>query len=133
MTQVELTDEERARYARLERDWIEYKERMNVLIKDLITRTREPNSVVYFVWRKLDGRIKIGTTTNLTRRVSTFRCNFGRVEVVATLPGGRAMEAELHRRFARAREFGEWFAPDVELVLWVARINPEGWRLTKGD
>ncbi len=56
------------------------------------------------------GLVKIGWTTNMAQRFTAL--NQGSptpVRIVATMPGGRPLEAWLHQSFARSRVHGEWF------------------------
>lgn len=55
-------------------------------------------------------RVKIGFTANLEQRLKEIQamCPVP-LELLATVPGGRAREAALHREFAGDRVHGEWF------------------------
>ncbi len=91
-------------------------------------RALPSGEVVYFVER--DGFIKIGTTTNLSSRLGTLAREILRVEgmaqgpvtLLATLPGGRTEERNLHRRFAHLRAGGEWFRPDDDLLAVIRAL-----------
>lgn len=86
-------------------------------------------SIIYFVRR--EGLIKIGTTTQLAKRVKAISrgscmpngMTIGPVEVLATMPGDRNIEEHLHRRFAEVRFQGEWFHETPELLALVARLQ----------
>jgi len=73
--------------------------------------------VVYFM--RLGDLIKIGYTTNLRQRVSSINPE----EVLATEPGGRARERELHKRFAALRVHGEWFRHEGELAEYISTLR----------
>jgi hypothetical protein len=77
-----------------------------------IARREQPGSVVYFMRR--ERMIKIGFTGNLRHRAVSLNAT-----VLAHFPGGRAEEAELHRRFAGLRRYGEWFEPGRELLDYI--------------
>lgn len=81
---------------------------------------RKHQPLVYFI--RNGNRIKIGTTTELKRRIRTLAL---RPENVALLlPGGRPLERELHRQFADFRiGNSEWFAYDGPLVDFVHTQN----------
>ncbi len=79
----------------------------------------QPGALVYFV-RRLDGCIKVGWTTNLTRRLYALRTVHGWVDLLGTMPGGVVLERELHERFAADRRDGEWFAPSELLMRYIA-------------
>lgn len=53
-----------------------------------------------------------------------FGTGAGRVELIAELPGSRALEAAYHRRFADRRLDGEWFSPNDELVDLMRKWPP---------
>ncbi len=87
--------------------------------------------MIYFV--QLDsGSIKIGTTENLGPRLAQIAWERGTdVTVLATLPGGREEEQQIHERFAHLR-LGrtEQFKPAKELLEFIGNpllvsSNPE--------
>lgn len=85
---------------------------------------RNSAGVVYFVadpGRAPErGAIKIGTAvdaTNLSRRVSRAK---GRL--LATEPGGKLREAQLHNEFFDLRREGEWFEPHPALLDYIAAL-----------
>lgn len=87
------------------------------------TRARPPgftpaNSVVYFV--AVGNRVKIGTTTNLKRRLSGLALP-GDARVLRVIPGGRTGERIYHRRFATQRiGESEWFWLEGPLAEYLA-------------
>ena len=79
--------------------------------------------MVYFLIR--GSHIKIGRTVDLDRRLSSFQQT--RNDVLATVPGGQAVENEWHRRFAHLRDtsvYGgkEWFRAADELLSAIAAV-----------
>ena len=82
----------------------------------------EPEPLVYFV--RIGDMIKIGYTTNLRLRVHGLSVTMN--QVVATEPGTEEREAELHRRFAHLREFGEWFRAGPDLLKYIAGVQASG-------
>lgn len=83
---------------------------------------RQLPPVVYFL-RTPDGLVKIGHTAgNLGQRRQTFRAQWE--DVLALLPGSRADEAAMHRRFrrhlARGREF---FQPAPEVIDYINELR----------
>lgn len=83
-------------------------------------RAGKHEPVVYFVRSYLTGLVKIGTTNNLRRRLSTFRNSHpGRLEVLGTMAGGREVEQVIHRRFAAQRFDREWFTETPALVEFI--------------
>ncbi|GAA3417589.1 GIY-YIG nuclease family protein [Streptosporangium vulgare] len=103
------------------------------LVEQMIARGNEIRvtpergaSLVYFVER--EGLIKIGTTTNLANRLKSISkgssmpagMTVGPVELLATEPGGRAVEGRLHGRFRKTRIHGtEWFRPSKALRNYI--------------
>jgi hypothetical protein len=60
--------------------------------------------VVYFIRRKSDGLVKIGTTTNLRWRVNALRQGWdSEVEILGVCSGGVQLEATIHRYFRKRR------------------------------
>ena len=78
---------------------------------------RRSRAVVYFV--RFGSRIKIGTTTDLSRRLTEIPHD----EVLCVVPGGADVERRHHEDFARWRLTGEWFAATDECLAAVAAIG----------
>jgi hypothetical protein len=55
--------------------------------------------VVYFA--RMGDKVKIGTTTNLKQRMSSFYKDLS--DVLVVVPGGKDVEAAYHKRFASSR------------------------------
>lgn len=64
--------------------------------------------VVYYI--RINGQVKIGYTTNLTRRSRNYPPGS---ELLAVEPGSREVEAQRHRQFARALARGRELVPRV--------------------
>jgi hypothetical protein len=76
--------------------------------------------VIYFMRRPDGGRIKIGTTIRLSKRLKELCDEVGDdLHVMAVLDGNRDVEKDLHRRFAELRADGEWFEPGDDLVGFI--------------
>jgi hypothetical protein len=67
-------------------------------------------AVVYYL--RFGDRVKIGTTTNLARRLSAIPHD----EVLATEVGSFTLERERHGQFAADRVIGEWFHMSPSLM-----------------
>lgn len=82
----------------------------------------ERAQVVYFLRR--GGMVKIGTTTDLPRRVKAFQHTLA--DVVGVVPGGYPVERAWHQRFnhlrvsAAASGGTEWFTAADELLAAIA-------------
>lgn len=74
-------------------------------------------SVVYFIQAGGGGPIKIGTASNLQRRVETLQCGCPEpLVVLATISGGRRDEALFHAALRPHRTRGEWFKPVPDVL-----------------
>jgi hypothetical protein len=67
-------------------------------------------SVVYVIEAVGLGMVKIGTSRNLENRLADLRylCPMD-IALVKAVPGGKELEAHLHKRFHEHRSHGEWF------------------------
>jgi hypothetical protein len=77
---------------------------------------------VYFAQAR-DGLIKIGTSWVPERRIRSIENMVGPVRTLGLIRGNRALERRWHRRFADARQHGEWFTPTTELLAAIARAT----------
>lgn len=76
---------------------------------------------VYYV--EIAGHIKIGWTSDLTKRMHSYPPNSS---LLATHPGTRSDEARLHKRFAHHRTHGrEWYAPVPSILHHIAGVKRE--------
>ena len=76
------------------------------------------------------GRIKIGCTQHVDRRLRTLVSTAEPLELLAVLPGDFDDEAALHARFAALRashKSREWFDDDGSIAAFIATL-PEGQR-----
>ena len=70
--------------------------------------------VCYFLHAPEVGRVKIGHTNALKKRIYALRGSSPtRLELVGTVIGGSAREKNLHERFRDFRVFGEWFTDEI--------------------
>lgn len=99
---------------------VEYARRVRINLR-LGRSRREPPTlpvVTYFI-RAGTGPVKIGTTTDLAKRLRIIQCSCPDVAVcMGYLDGNR--ERELHDRFAALRMRGEWFRPGPKLLAFIA-------------
>lgn len=85
--------------------------------------------MIYFAQSTSGGSVKIGTTENLKARLYNLESHYGQhMAILATMPGGRKEEQEIHARFAHLR-FGitEQFQPAADLMQFIGRpllVNP---------
>lgn len=93
-----------------------------------LARSLQPQETqVYFLQRPSDQHVKIGYTRNVSGRVKESGRDNGGVILLATEPGGRAREAELHRQFAECRVASnhEWFFPVARLMDYIASLQAQ--------
>ena len=79
---------------------------------------------LYFIQHETGGPIKIGISVNPTRRLKNINASAHdpRYRILATTRGGRERERMLHEKFARYRKHGEWFAPEQDLLDYIAEV-----------
>lgn len=79
---------------------------------------------VYFVRSGTTGPIKIGVAKNLSTRLCDLQTgNPETIVLLAWVPGGRALEAELHHQFSGINAVGEWFHPRRELLERISMLT----------
>lgn len=79
--------------------------------------------MIYFLQPTGGGPIKIGFSDDVDRRWAQLESHYGQpLALLATMPGGRDEEAEIHRRFADLR-LGrtEQFRPGADLMAFLGR------------
>ena len=75
--------------------------------------------VVYFM-QDDEGLVKIGYTISLSRRHSQIKSEYGEIEILGWIWGGRQMEKQLHERFAEYRlGRSDWFTPNNEIFAYI--------------
>jgi hypothetical protein len=75
-------------------------------------RQRESKGTVYYL--RIGQFVKIGTALNLASRLFSYPPD---AELLATEPGGRALEAVRHEQFGHLRAARrEWYRPDPQLL-----------------
>ncbi len=101
----------------------------------LATLGAEPpnvNQVVYLIEAAEVCRVKIGSSSSgADARLRAHQTGSPvALRLVCAVAGDQALEFELHRRFARHRAHGEWFADAVEIREWfAARLGQDAHRL----
>lgn len=82
-----------------------------------LERDRQHPGWIYYL--RLDEKIKIGWTSDLNQRIKAYPPH---AEVLASHPGTRADERDLHRSFKPFRVAGrEWYSPGGELMSHIRR------------
>jgi hypothetical protein len=83
-------------------------------VQDHVHRTRSydapSGASVYFLLNPDTGLVKIGYTTNLSRRWAALENGSGcALQLLATFDGELSLESRLHGEFREYRRVGEWF------------------------
>jgi len=81
---------------------------------------------VYFLRAKDTGHVKIGHSVHPYGRLSSLQTgNASLLNMLALMPGGRAVERGLHSLFAkdRVRPDGEWFHPSRALMAFIQEVG----------
>lgn len=88
-------------------------------------RQWEPDAaeVVYYIQRKSDGLIKIGTSGEFRVRLTHLRAVHGTLRILLTHRGGRDFEDRMHSKFHHLRVRGEWFSPESALADWILEVR----------
>ena len=77
---------------------------------------------VYFI--KAQDLIKIGYSANVERRVRAVLSPFqDGGEILAVMPGDRALEAFLHAKFSSHHSHGEWFFPCEDIDTFIKMVG----------
>lgn len=86
------------------------------LRRETFTKPTTTSAVVYYFGDPVMQQVKIGTSTNLGKRIAVLRKSRPRALILATEPGTYSMENHRHQQFGRLRVHGEWFLKDPELM-----------------
>ena len=79
---------------------------------------------VYFFQKGRRQIVKIGYSGDHAERMGSLQqATPDRLRLIATLPGSRSVEAELHRRFRQYKVTGEWFRLEGELAEFVTGLK----------
>lgn len=77
---------------------------------------------VYFVERE-DGAVKIGFTDAPERRIAQLRREYGKLELLAVIPGSIEVERALHKRFNPDALGAEWFRHSLNLRAFIEQVT----------
>lgn len=78
--------------------------------------------MIYFIQDTTRGCVKIGYTGSdaADSRLGGLQTgNASKLVVLFTMPGGRELEWELHKRFDQYHELGEWFRPHPDIFQFI--------------
>ena len=79
---------------------------------------------VYFLQAQSLGLIKIGTSSNVSKRIAALQtASPDALTVLGCIPGDCEIERSLHARFAEERVRGEWFTPSERLVDFIDGVT----------
>jgi hypothetical protein len=80
--------------------------------------------MIYFVQAVGGGRIKIGTTVQLAKRLQVLACEYKQeLRVLAVIDGGREQEQWLHQQFSHLRVVNEFFEPGDDLLGFILDVG----------
>lgn len=80
-----------------------------------------------YVIQAENGMVKIGCSKHPATRIASIQFNSPlQLRLIAILDGNGADERRLHSRFDQSRRHNEWFAPDREVVLFLADVWGKG-------
>lgn len=80
---------------------------------------------IYFLQRA-DGLIKIGTSHNFPVRLAHLTKSHGMLGVLRLVHGGAKRERQLHTKFKRFHEYGEWFRDERGALTTLIMALPLG-------
>jgi hypothetical protein len=82
---------------------------------------------VYFLRRKSNGEIKIGTSRNPLKRVKNLEHKIDdNLEVLCIIRGGVNLERQLHERFCEYHVRNEWFFPGKKIIDFITELIRDG-------
>lgn len=85
---------------------------------------RSQQGHIYFLQNGRRKLVKIGFSGDHISRIDSLQsATPDKLKLLATLPGSRTLEAELHKRFAKYHVQGEWFSVEGELAKYIDRIK----------
>lgn len=90
-------------------------------------------AVVYYMGDPDTKRVKIGTTTQIRHRFLALAPTHRKVVLLATEPGGYALERSRHRQFKSLCAHGEWFRKAPILMEHIGAVRLEHDLLETGD
>ena len=84
----------------------------------------EKQQFVYFIQAGKEPKVKIGITNSIDNRLKQLQtgCPYP-LNILAIIPGGRKKEKELHKRFEKYSEIGEWFSLSGDLQDFVDKLR----------
>jgi hypothetical protein len=74
-----------------------------------------------YIYAISDGEsIKIGVSQNIDRRLSTLSTgNATQLKLIGFFSGGYELEREIHSRFVKVRDNGEWMKPTPDFIEYL--------------
>jgi T5orf172 domain len=78
---------------------------------------------VYFIENSLEDAIKIGFSSNVTKRLKTLQVSSSsKLVLLKKIRGSSNKEKELHQKFLPIRLSGEWFARTPEIISFIEAL-----------
>jgi seryl-tRNA synthetase len=86
--------------------------------------TEKMDSVVYLLHNTESNKLKIGTTQYINKRLSTIKSSAGcNVELLNLIKGDTKIEREIHSKFSKFRDIGEWFIYHESIINFFNNYN----------
>lgn len=82
---------------------------------------------LYVIEEVETGRLKFGISNNPQRRLKTLQTgNTSSLRLLGHIEGGQELEARIHAFLAKYHQRGEWFVPEIEVLLFADALLREG-------
>ena len=82
-------------------------------------------SGVYFIQGEITGRIKIGFSNQINKRIQSLQ-NSEPLRLIHVIPNALSnTESSLHKRFSHLRVIGEWFEGTEELIQYINSLKSD--------
>ena len=82
-------------------------------------------SGVYFIQGEITGRIKIGFSNQIDKRIQTLQ-NSEPLRLIHVIPNALSdTESSLHKKFSHLRVLGEWFEGTEELIQYINSLKTD--------
>lgn len=89
-------------------------------------RENKNNEYVYFFESELTKLIKIGYSSNVTKRRKQIEAmQGGKINTLKVILSSKKNEKYLHERFNHLKTHGEWFLPNIELLTFIKELKEE--------
>jgi hypothetical protein len=89
-----------------------------------LKKSIQAQSFVYFIEAEETGFCKIGHSLNPKKRLAELQVgSHAKLNIIATVIGGKQKEQELHARFKSCKHRGEWFSRSDDLSKYLLSLR----------